>query len=128
VKHSPAGQADAEAAVAAARGALGPVRFEAALASGRDTPLADLRHATVHPRPPLGGSEGLPGTEATATLTAREREVLRLVAQGLSDRQIGARLFISQTTVTSHVKHILAKLGVASRVEATAVAVRRGLV
>jgi len=60
-------------------------------------------------------------------LTDREAEVLALVAQGLTNRQIGERLFISGKTVSVHVSNLLAKLGVASRAEAVAVAHRRGL-
>lgn len=60
-------------------------------------------------------------------LTTREREVLELVADGLTDRQVGERLFISHRTVERHVSNVLAKLGVASRTEATAVAHRTGL-
>ena len=60
-------------------------------------------------------------------LTAREHEVLALVAQGRSNRQIGEQLFISAKTVSVHVSNILAKLGAAGRTEAVAVARRRGL-
>jgi ATP/maltotriose-dependent transcriptional regulator MalT len=60
-------------------------------------------------------------------LTAREREVLRLVAAGRSNREIGEELFISAKTASVHVSNILAKLEVSSRVEAAAVAHRDGL-
>ena len=60
-------------------------------------------------------------------LTDREAEVLELVAQGLTNRQIGERLFISGKTVSVHVSNLLAKLGVTGRAEAVAVAHRRGL-
>jgi DNA-binding CsgD family transcriptional regulator len=63
----------------------------------------------------------------TSTLTDREQQVLALVAQGLSNRQIGERLFISTKTVSVHVSNVLAKLGVSGRAEAVAVAARRGL-
>jgi DNA-binding NarL/FixJ family response regulator len=61
-------------------------------------------------------------------LTARETEVLRLVAEGLSNSQIAGKLFISPKTASVHVSNILSKLGVATRVEAAALAYRRGLV
>jgi DNA-binding NarL/FixJ family response regulator len=60
-------------------------------------------------------------------LTSRELEVLRLVAAGLSNREIGGELFISAKTASVHVSNILAKLGVSSRVEAAAIAHRDGL-
>ena len=60
-------------------------------------------------------------------LTVREREVLRLVAAGRSNRQIGEELFISAKTVSVHVSNILTKLGVSARGEAAAFAHRQGL-
>jgi DNA-binding CsgD family transcriptional regulator len=60
-------------------------------------------------------------------LTARELEVLRLVAEGRSNGQIAEELFISRKTASVHVSNILAKLGVTTRVQAAAVAHRRGL-
>jgi ATP/maltotriose-dependent transcriptional regulator MalT len=62
-----------------------------------------------------------------AGLTAREVEVLRLVAAGRSNREIGNELFISAKTASVHVSNILAKLGASSRVEASAIAHRDGL-
>jgi len=60
-------------------------------------------------------------------LTAREREVLALVSQGRSNRDIGRQLYISPKTVSVHVSNVLAKLGAGGRTEAVAVARRRGL-
>ena len=60
-------------------------------------------------------------------LTRREREVLALVAQGRTNRQIADELFISENTAGVHVSNILGKLEVASRTEAAAVAVRLDL-
>ena len=60
-------------------------------------------------------------------LTEREVEVLRLVAEGMTNGQIGAKLFVSPKTASVHVSHILAKLGAANRTEAAATARRHGL-
>ncbi|MBF6333035.1 response regulator transcription factor [Nocardia transvalensis] len=61
-----------------------------------------------------------------AMLTKREREILRLIVEGLSNREIGARLFLSQETVKEYVSRVLSKLGVSSRIEAAVAAVRAG--
>ncbi len=87
-------------------------------------PLADaLRAWARRARVPLPGGR----REATSALTEREEEVLALVARGLSNRQIGERLYISTKTVSVHVSNVLAKLGASGRAEAVAVATRRGL-
>jgi DNA-binding NarL/FixJ family response regulator len=62
------------------------------------------------------------GKSPAAALTPREREVLRLMSRGLSNRQIGEELFITQKTASVHVSNILAKLGAATRTEAAAIA------
>ena len=60
--------------------------------------------------------------------TMREIEVLQLVSDGLVNREIGQRLFLSEETVKSHVRHLLAKLQARSRAHAVAVGFRRGLI
>ncbi len=62
------------------------------------------------------------------TLSAREIDVLKLMAQGKSNKEIGSALFISEGTVKSHVKAIFSKMNVISRTEAVASATRRGLI
>ncbi|HEV3465524.1 MAG TPA: response regulator transcription factor, partial [Actinomycetota bacterium] len=95
--------------------------------------LARLGRVELVPDDPVAdgqapGSEGAGAEPAAALgLTARELEVLALVAEGRSNRQVGDALFISAKTASVHVSNILAKLGVASRVEAAAVAHRLGL-
>jgi DNA-binding CsgD family transcriptional regulator len=69
-----------------------------------------------------GRDAGDDGKGPVAALTPREREVLRLMARGLSNRQIGEDLFISQKTASVHVSNILAKLGAATRTQAAAIA------
>ena len=74
---------------------------------------------------PAAEAEPEPGP---AGLTARELEVLALVARGLTNRNVGEALFVTEKTASAHVSSILAKLSVRSRVEAAAAAHRLGLV
>ena len=68
-----------------------------------------------------------PETEKIATLTNREREVIALIGEGIKNKEIAERLFISETTVRHHLTSIFAKLGVADRVELLIYAFRHGL-
>jgi len=61
-------------------------------------------------------------------LTPRETEVLQLISEGNSNKEIGRRLFISEETVKGHVKNILGKLGANDRTQAVSIAVRRGII
>ena len=71
-------------------------------------------------------------TERNATpfdeLTAREREVLQLIASGFTNKEIAAALFITEKTVKTHVSHILEKLGLSDRTQAAILAVKHGLI
>jgi DNA-binding CsgD family transcriptional regulator len=84
------------------------------------TALDDLaRRGRLDPAPPAIAAGGL--------LTARERDVMRLVAQGLTNRAIGEQLFISEKTASVHVSNVLTKLSASGRAEAVAIATRDGL-
>jgi len=80
--------------------------------------------------PEVGASEvdEAAALAAELRLTAREREVLELLAQGVTNRQIADTLYISVYTAGIHVSRILGKLGAASRTEAASIAYRLGLV
>jgi len=64
----------------------------------------------------------------TDVLTAREREILQLLADGMSNADVAAQLFISQETVKSHVRHILTKLEADTRTQAVAIALRDAMI
>ncbi|MGI9185378.1 MAG: helix-turn-helix transcriptional regulator [Solirubrobacteraceae bacterium] len=86
---------------------------------------------SVAPDPTGGAGAGEPqaavGSEDPFGLTPRERQVLRLIAEGATNRQIGAALFMAEKTASVHVSRILAKLGVKGRTQAAAVAHRQHL-
>ena len=68
-----------------------------------------------------------PKAPANEPLSAREREVLALVAKGTSNREIARELFISEATVKTHLTHLYGKLGVSDRAAAVATAYQRGI-
>ena len=102
------------------RDALGGEAFEAALAGGAALPLAEavawMRRARGSRKRPSGGWESLTPTEV---------EVVRLAAEGLTNPQIGERMFISRATVKTHLTHIYSKLDVKNRSELAAKAASR---
>jgi non-specific serine/threonine protein kinase len=139
---SAATRAAFERHVAAARAAAGEAAFAAAWAEGRTmTPeqaLTAQGYAAsdgggVAPPAPADGPARRRAGERPArgrgpgVLTAREREVAALVAQGLSNREVAARLVITPRTAETHVVHILRKLSFSSRAQIAAWAVERGL-
>jgi NarL family two-component system response regulator LiaR len=91
-----------------------------AASAGRATLSPDVTEVMVH----AAGQPPKPGRD----LTERERAVLALMVEGLNNSQIAEKLGVSPSTIKSHVSNILSKLGVSSRTEATALALRHGLV
>jgi DNA-binding CsgD family transcriptional regulator len=107
--------------------ALGDAALERGLAAGRALPFD---RALIEARTALAADDGRNETDTPLEktgLSPRELEVLRLVAAGRTNPEIGALLFISPRTASTHVSHILAKLGATSRAEAIAFALRHGL-
>jgi predicted ATPase/DNA-binding CsgD family transcriptional regulator len=126
----PRHHARSEQAVARARAGLGEPAFAAAWAAGRALPLAEAVAEALAPPPEAvaaaAGKEPTPG--ARHGLTRREVEVLHLVRDGCSNREIGERLYISERTARTHVQNILNKLDVSTRAAAAAYAVEYGLI
>ncbi len=128
--HSPSDLAYFEPAFDALRHALGATGAAAAFAAGRtlsrEEAITEALTLSAEPAAtPTTASESR--SAIAAGLTEREVEVLRLLATGLSNREIGDQLFISPTTVARHVANIYAKIGVDSRPKATAFANRHDL-
>ena len=85
-------------------------------------------HAIVRPlAAEVLADDGETAAASGGELTEREREILALLAQGMSNKRIAERLGISEYTVRNHVRQITAKLGAANRSEAAVLAVQRGL-
>jgi DNA-binding CsgD family transcriptional regulator len=131
---APALRAKSERALGAARAALGEEAFAAAWAAGGEMPpeavVAEAHGVTVEDdRSARSGPVARPpGPEYPAGLTAREVEVLRLVAEGMSNPQVAERLYLSPRTVSTHLTSIYHKLGVASRAAAARFASEHNLV
>ncbi|WP_193612406.1 helix-turn-helix transcriptional regulator [Nocardioides lijunqiniae] len=113
-------------------GLAGILRATGDVAGARE--VGDLARATAHAlgaRPLLDELRAIGGaaqrSAAPDALTAREREILALVADGRSNGEVAKQLFISTKTVSVHVSNILGKLGASGRTEAAAIARRRGL-
>jgi DNA-binding NarL/FixJ family response regulator len=131
---APVESANYERSVAAARGSLGEKAFTAAWNQGRsmspEQALAAQGWETIKtlpadqpPTSPMKSSPTYPNG-----LTAREVEVLRLVAQGLTDAQVAEQLVISPRTVNTHLTAIYGKIGVTSRSAATRYAIENHLI
>ncbi|MGD0249256.1 MAG: response regulator transcription factor, partial [Candidatus Limnocylindrales bacterium] len=126
----------AEAHATASRLGARPLAADiAALAARARVPLPESAAAVASTESAAGAREGRGVVAASVSdglaaygLSEREIEVLRLVAAGRTNRQIGEALFISESTAGVHVSHILTKLNVAGRVEAATIAARLGLI
>jgi predicted ATPase/DNA-binding CsgD family transcriptional regulator len=118
-----------EDAMAHARSTLGSDAFVGAWRAGRALPLERAVAEALGEKPPTTAPAApiSPARAPTSSLTAREIEVLRLIAEGRTDKETGVALNISVRTVNSHVTSILNKLGVDSRAAAVAVGARSGL-
>jgi DNA-binding CsgD family transcriptional regulator len=117
---APTQQREHDADVAKLRDGIGPSGFEAAWTQGQAMSCDEAcdyvsRGRGERKRPPTGW----------AALTPAEANVAALVAEGLTNPQVGERLFISRHTVDTHLRHVYAKLGVSTRSELAALAARR---
>jgi predicted ATPase/DNA-binding CsgD family transcriptional regulator len=123
----PADQAAHDGTITIVRTALGEQRFQTAWSAGRELSLAgaltEIQAVDIAPSAIREQGSGIGDN-----LSQREREVLRLLAAGRTDREIAATLFISIRTVERHVAHIFNKLGVHTRTAAVATAFTAGLV
>jgi non-specific serine/threonine protein kinase len=149
--HSLPGRDTYDRAIGAARGRLGEEQWRAAFAAGRKLSVegamaeceavliaaelgsagtaASLATSEIDQPAPVDSLLAASGqADVQFDLTRREREVLALVAQRLTDPEIAARLFISPRTASSHVANLLSKLGAPNRREATGIAVRYHLI
>lgn len=134
---------DVQGSLASARAALGADAFEQALTRGEamtvdEAVIQALAPQAAAARAPAGRATAAPsgqpppgqperGKRLPGGLTQREAEVLRLVAQGKTNREIAAALVLSEYTVMRHLSNIFSKLGVSSRAAAASFAVREGI-
>jgi predicted ATPase/DNA-binding CsgD family transcriptional regulator len=126
----PRRHAISEQAVTVITSALGESGFAAAFAAGRNLPLAaavtEALAVTIGESSEAHRADASPA--ARHGLTRREVEVLHLIREGCTNREIGARLFISERTARTHVQNILDKLHLSTRAAAAAFAVERGII
>lgn len=115
-----------DAVLAGLRQELGNEGYVLAWEQGRHLGLDEAIAIVQRPLPATGATDTQPGMEGL--LTRREQEILELVADGLSNQEIAARLYISPRTTTTHISNILRKLGVSSRTAAVAAARREGVI
>jgi non-specific serine/threonine protein kinase len=124
----PSVQAKHDKLAASSRAAINETAWLVAIDQGRSLPLADaVAEARMVLAAPQAPTSAAPPPERTHGLTPREVEVLQLLAQRLTDKEIAEALFVSPRTVSVHVTSLLGKLGVSNRREAASVAAQLGL-
>jgi predicted ATPase/DNA-binding CsgD family transcriptional regulator/Tfp pilus assembly protein PilF len=133
LERDPADQERIDKAIAAARANAGRGQITNAVESGKGLDFeAAVAEALERDAERPVATAAAPSSDAappvSIKLTRREREVLRLVAQGKSDKEIGEELFISPRTAMTHVANLLGKLEVSSRTAAAAFGLRNGLI
>ena len=109
-----------EATIAAVREALGENDFDAAWAEGA---ALSIEEATAYAQ--RGRGERKRASSGWASLTRAELDVVKLVSEGLGNKDVAARLFVSPRTVQAHLTHVYTKLGLTSRVQLAQEAARR---
>ncbi|WP_155770075.1 LuxR family transcriptional regulator [Mycobacterium asiaticum] len=114
-------QADYDASIAAVRDAMGQHDFDVALREGAALSISE---AIAYAQ--RGRGERKRPSAGWASLTPAEHDVVRLVSEGLANKEIATKLFISPRTVETHLTHVYTKLGLASRVQLAQEATRRG--
>jgi DNA-binding CsgD family transcriptional regulator len=126
----PADRAEYDRSLAGARAHLDEAAWQKSYAEGQaltlDEAIAYARAAPAQ-EDPAAARATAPGLPQLSELSNREREVLRLVAKGLTAPQVAERLFLSVRTVENHLRSIYSKLNVSTRAAATRIAVERGL-
>ena len=118
--------------------AVAPATKLCVLEALREMTVSEVLQTIKHLAPPDGSHPArnrhlhvvanTPERDALATLSERELEVVRLVAEGLSNKEISGRLSLSDKTVKNHISHILAKMNLTARTQVAVYAIRAGLV
>jgi DNA-binding NarL/FixJ family response regulator len=112
---------DNELAVILHRPNLWDIPIGTLIDAGRSAKKRSKRH--LRPIPSAAHTKG----NLNAVLSTRELQVVRLIAEGLSNKQIGANLELSDKTIKNHISHILGKLGLSARTQVAVLALRGGI-
>jgi non-specific serine/threonine protein kinase len=120
----PADRVTHDRLVATISSRLGEHTFTNEWATGRATPFDEAARYALRSASDAREPTVTPGAQTHAPLTRREREVVALVARGLTNRQVADRLLVAPRTIETHLEHVFAKLGVQTRAEVAAWAAR----